>query len=424
MLAAFSGSSERERMVLAMRPEVRAVMPILIGASVMLTLSLGLRQSLGLFMPSITQDIAVSVTGFTLAIAVQNLCWGVFQPIAGAVAGRIGFRPVMLAGGVFYVAGMLALSGAQGLVAVMLGAGVLVGAAMACASAAMAMATTARATPPAVRSMALGIVSAAGSLGALIAAPLGQVLMEAFDWRIALIGFAVLASMIVPAAWMAGRVDRIPLPSGASAGATDEMSPRAAVGAALSDLRFVVMTCAFFVCGMQLVFLTTHLPAYLELCGADPMLGATALGVIGGTNILGSLFFGWAGGRWSKQALLGGIYVSRSLVLAWYFTQWPTPENTVIFAAMMGFLWLGVSPLIAGSVAETFGLRWQAMLQGVTFSSHQVGSFLGALGGGLVFDVMGDYDAAVAFGVSLGLLAGVVQITVALGRPPRAPSPA
>jgi predicted MFS family arabinose efflux permease len=170
---------------------------------------------------------------------------------------------------------------------------------------------------------------------------------------------------------------------------------------------------------MQLVFLTTHLPSYLAICGLDPMLGAQALGMIGGFNVLGSLFFGWAGGRWNKLVLLGGIYLLRSAALAAYFIVAPTPASTLVFAAVMGFLWLGVVPLVAGSVAEMFGVRWQAMLQGVAFFGHQLGSFTGALGGGLLYDALGSYELAWRIGVGLGLAAGLVQIVVAASaRPP------
>ena len=153
--------------------------------------------------------------------------------------------------------------------------------------------------------------------------------------------------------------------------------------------------------------------------GMDPMLSAQALGVIGIFNVFGSVFFGWAGGRWSKLVLLGGIYVTRSLVLAGYFVAPPTPESTLVFAALMGFLWLGVGPLVAGSVVEMFGLRWQAMVQGLAFMSHQIGSFAGAFGGGLLFDALGSYDLAWRLAVGLGLAAGAVQIVFALVRPVR-----
>jgi len=179
----------------------------------------------------------------------------------------------------------------------------------------------------------------------------------------------------------------------------------------------MVMAGAYFVCGMQLLFITTHLPSYLAICGMDPMLSAEALGLISLFNVVGSLFFGWAGGRWSKLALLGMIYISRSLVLGWYFILPPTPATTLVFAALMGFLWLGVGPLVAGSVVEMFGLRWQAMIQGLAFMSHQLGSFLGAFGGGLLFDALGSYDLAWRLGVGMGLTAGIVQVMFALLRP-------
>lgn len=402
---------------------IRPVLPILIAAAVMLSLSFGLRQSLGLFMPSLTQDIAVTITDFTFAIALQNLVWGLCQPLAGIFADRWGFRPVMVAGALSYVAGMGFLTNADGAIMVIIGAGICVGIAMACASFAMTLSVTSRLVPPAIRSTALGVMSAAGSVGAMFTAPLGQFLESHYDWRIGLAGFTIVALIIVPAAWIAGRVDK-EAPLELSANNSDRLSASAAIAVAFRHAPFVVMAIAYFVCGMQLVFLTTHLPSYLVICGLDPMLGASALGIIGGFNVVGSLFFGWAGGRWSKQVLLGIIYVSRSFVLAAYFILPPTPMTTILFAAVMGFLWLGVSPLVAGSVVEMFGLRWQAMIQGFAFFSHQIGSFFGAFGGGWLYDRLGSYDLALQLGVGLGLFAGLAQIIFALYNPPQKPIPA
>jgi predicted MFS family arabinose efflux permease len=399
---------------------MRPVAAILICASLMLTLSLGLRQSLGLFMQPMTRDIAITVSEFTFAIAIQNLAWGLAQPFTGALVVRAGFRTVMVAGGVLYALGLACLAMAQGVVMVTLGAGVLIGLALACNASSIANSVASRAVPAAVRSTVLGLVSAAGSLGAMLAAPIGQWLQTDFGWRAGVLGFVAFALILIPAGWIAGRVDRIKLPPPAAGDVAEETDARRMALAALRHPPFVVMTLAFFVCGMQLVFLTTHLPSYLDLCGMDPMLSAQALGMIGGFNILGSLFFGWAGGRWSKTALLGTLYISRSLVLAWFFSAPPTPGNTLLFAGLMGFLWMGVSPLFAGAVAEMFGLRWQAMIQGIAFFSHQIGSFLGAFGGGMVFDAFGSYDLAWRFGVGLGLTAGVVQVVFALMRPPAA----
>ena len=395
----------------------RSVLFILIGAAVMLSLAMGVRQSLGIFMLPATQDIAITVSEFTLAVAAQNLLWGFFQPFAGAAATRFGYRPVMLFGALSFLAGMLFLAKADGLIMVFLGAGLCVGLAMACASVAMAMAVTAQVVSPERRSMMLGVVSAAGSVGALIAAPIGQALQQGDGWRVGVLGFAALVALMLPAAWMAGGVDNQPKPP-VDVNSADKLSLLLALGMAFSHTPFIVMSAAYFVCGMQLVFLTTHLPSYLQICGMDPMLGAAALGTIGGFNVLGSLFFGWAGGRYNKLALLGGLYISRSLLIAWYFVTPPSPESTILFSAIIGFLWLGVSPLVAGSVVEMFGLKWQAMIQGVAFMNHQVGSFLGAFGGGWVYDQLGSYDLAVQIGVSIGLIAGITQLIFAFYRPP------
>ncbi|CUT15371.1 putative membrane protein [Bradyrhizobium sp.] len=401
---------------------LRPTLPILIGASIMLTLSMGLRQSLGIFMQPLTHDIHLSISDFTLALAVQNLAWGFLQPLAGAMTTRYGFRPIMIAGSFMYIAGLVLMATASGLVAIMIGAGVLIGTSLACTAAAIAMSVAARAVPATVRSTVLGIVSGAGSLGALLSAPIGQMLNEGFGWRVGLAGFVVMSVLMIPAAWYAGRVDAVPLPKPA----TDEIVDATAMIAAktaFGNASFVVMTCAYLVCGMQLVFLTTHLPSYLAICGLDPMLSAQTLGMIGGFNVLGSLFFGWAGQRWNKLALLGGIYVFRSLALAWYFTLPATPASTLLFGAIMGFLWMGVGPLVAGAVAEMFGLRWQAMIQGLAFMSHQIGSFLGAYGGGVLYDALGSYTMAWRIGVALGLAGGIVQVAFALIRPSQPPTP-
>jgi predicted MFS family arabinose efflux permease len=392
----------------------------LIGASLMLSLSMGLRQSLGIFLQALTHDVGISVSDFTLAIAVQNLAWGFLQPLAGAFTARFGFRAIMMVGAMFYIAGLVLIATAQGFLSVMLGAGVLIGISLACTAAAIAMSVAARAVPATVRSTVLGIVSAAGSLGALLSAPIGQVLNEGYGWRTGLAGFVVLSLALLPAAWFAGKVDKIPPPPRASDQIADT-SAAVAAKIAFGNASFLVMTCAYFVCGMQLVFITTHLPSYLAICGMDPMLSAQTLGVIGGFNVLGSLFFGWAGGRWNKLALLGGIYIFRSVALAWYFMLPPTPATTLVFGAVMGFLWLGVGPLVAGVVAELFGLQWQAMIQGLAFMSHQLGSFLGAYGGGLIYDALGSYALAWRIGVAVGLAAGIIQVAFALIRPTGAP---
>jgi len=396
---------------------LRSALPILIAAGIMLSLSMGIRQTFGLFVQPITRDIALTVSEFTFALSLQNLAWGVVQPFAGALVVRLGFRPILLGGAILYLAGLATLAEAQGIFGVVLGAGILIGMSLACTASAMALAVASRVVPPAIRSTVLGFITGVGSLGALASAPLGQMVTAEFGWRAGLLAILVLALGMLPAAWVASRADRIALPRTTDAEIGDTTTAATVIRTALSSAPFLVMTGAYFVCGMQLLFIAVHLPSYLALCGMDPMLSAKALGVIGIFNVFGSVFFGWAGGRWSKLILLGVIYTTRSLVLAWYFLAPPTPESTLIFSGLMGFLWLGVGPLIAGSVVEMFGLKWQAMVQGLAFTSHQLGSFVGAFGGGLLFDALGSYDLAWRCAVGMGLTAGIVQIVFAAARP-------
>src|SRR6476659_3977198 len=207
---------------------LRPTLPILIGASIMLTLSMGLRQSLGIFMQPLTHDIHISISDFTLALAVQNLAWGFLQPLAGAMTVRYGFRPIMIVGALMYIVGLILMATANGLVSIMIGAGVLIGTSLACTAAAIAMSVAARAVPATVRSTVLGIVSGAGSLGALLSAPIGQLLTEGFGWRIGLLGFVLLSVLMIPAAWYAGRVDKVPLPKPSA----DDVGDASAVTAA------------------------------------------------------------------------------------------------------------------------------------------------------------------------------------------------
>jgi predicted MFS family arabinose efflux permease len=213
---------------------------------------------------------------------------------------------------------------------------------------------------------------------------------------------------------MAGAVDRLPRPEEKRA------SMREVLGTALRNRRYLVMSGAYFVCGLQLVFLTTHLPNYLAICGQDPMLSASALATVGGVNIFGSWFAGWLGGRYPKYILLGLVYLCRSVVLTLYFIVPPTPTTTIVFAAAMGMLWLGVIPLVSGLVADMFGTRYMATILGVSFVVHQVGSVVGAWGGGLIFDAFGSYDRAWQIGVLIGAAAGAAQILFGGPARPRA----
>jgi predicted MFS family arabinose efflux permease len=376
---------------------------ILVGAAAMMSIGIGMRQSLGLFLTPLTHDLGLKAADFTFAVAVQNIAWGLSQAPVGAIADKWGLRPAMLAGGTIYILGMLVMLMADGSAMLAL-SGALVGVALSCTASSLAMTAAARAVAPERRSQVLGIVGACSSLGTLLIAPSLQFLLARWDWHAGVVFFLLLAAAMLPAAFMTGAVDRMPGPDEKRA------TMRGVLGAALRSRRYLVMTCAYFVCGLQLVFLTTHLPNYLAICGQDPMLSATALATIGGVNIFGSWFAGWLGGRYPKYILLGLLYIARSCVLAIYFMTPPTPISTIVFAAAMGMLWLGVIPLVSGFVAELFGTRYMATILGISFVVHQLGSVIGAWGGGLIFDAFGSYDRAWQFGVLVGAAAGVSQI--------------
>jgi predicted MFS family arabinose efflux permease len=353
------------------------------------------------------RDIGVTAAQFSLAIAIQNIVWGITQPFVGMLADRWGSRPIVVAGVLIYAAGLGLTVVAHSAWVLTLAIGICIGIALSCTASSIVMTITSRTVSAAKRSVAMGAVSAAGSIGLMVAAPLAQALLGTQGWQVALVAFLGLAAVMLPAALMAGAADRIEVES---AGAPQSVGE--AVREAAGHGGYVVMAVAFFVCGLQLVFLTTHLPTYLEICGMDPSLGAEALATIGLFNVGGSYLFGWLGGRYSKRALLGGIYVLRSLFMAAYFTMPPSPASTLVFAAAMGTLWLGVVPLVNGLVAHLFGLRYMATLSGIAFFSHQLGSFVGAYGGGLIYGALGSYEWAWKGAVAIGIVAGLFQMAM------------
>jgi predicted MFS family arabinose efflux permease len=383
---------------------------ILIGAATMLTLAMGMRQSFGLFQPHIIKDLGITAADFSFAIAMQNIVWGLTQPFVGMLVDKYGARPIALTGAVIYAAGLILTILAPSTLVLTMGIGVCVGLALSCCASNVAMSVTSRTVSAAKRSFAMGAVSAAGSLGLMLASPLAQGLITSAGWKTAMLAFLALAAVMIPAAYSAGISDRLIIDKVAG----PAQSIAEAVKEATSHPGYVVMAIAFFVCGLQLVFITTHLPNYLSICGIDPSVGAQALALIGLFNAFGSLAFGWLGGRYSKRFLLGGIYVLRSIIITVYFMSTPTPTTTLIFAAAMGSLWLGVVPLVNGLVIHLFGLRYVATLTGLAFFSHQVGSFLGAWGGGLIYTTLGSYEWAWKGAVIIGILAGLMQMSMNL----------
>jgi len=263
-----------------------------------------------------------------------------------------------------------------------------------------------RATPPARRSQAVGTVAAAGSIATMVLAPLGQSLIDGFGWRSAMLAFALIAaSMALLALWIVAPE----APAAAGAVEEDERSLGEVLRLALRHPGYLAMTAAFFACGFQLLFITTHLPSYLALCGVPPAVGASALGVIGICNAIGTYAAGQLGARYSQKHLLALIYLLRTVAIITYVLLPVSAASTLIFAAAMGLLWLGVAPLVSGLIGGIFGMKHFNTLYGIVFFSHQVGSFCGALLGGIAFDLTGSYTLGWSALVAIGLIAFLLQ---------------
>ena len=376
---------------------------IIMGAGALIALiSLGVRSSFGLFLAPMSADLGWGREVFGLALAVQNLVWGLAQPIAGGLADRYGPVRVLTVGGVLYAVGVWLMSVTTDPVLLNISAGLLVGMGIAFSSFTIVIAALAKMVAPEKRSLVMGLGTAAGSMGQVVVVPLGAALLTNFGWVEALFWLSLVAALIIPLAsvFAGGSAGRILPP---------EQSFREALTEAFAHRGYVLLTIGFFVCGFQVAFITVHLPAYLGDNGLGPTVGATALMLVGLCNIAGSFASGWAGGRYSKKYGLVFIYVARSIVTAAYLLMPLTEMSTYAFAIAMGFLWLSTVPLTYGIVGQVFGPGYMAMLSGITFVSHQVGSFIGVWAGGALYDAFGTYDPVWWGGVILGVLAALVH---------------
>ncbi|MEA3195576.1 MAG: hypothetical protein QOD26_3909 [Betaproteobacteria bacterium] len=377
---------------------------LLLVSGTIVSLSMGMRQSMGLFMGPLTTDLGISAATFSFSLALQNIVWGFSQPVIGALADRYGARPVVFGTALVYAAGLGLMIVSKGAVGLDI-AGFLCGIGIAGTGFGVLIGVVARATPPEKRIQRVGLVAAVGSLGTVVLAPTGQAVIGEFGWQAALAGFAAIA---VLAAILSLFVKEKPV-----ADARPTSQPlRAALRDASRHRGFVQMTVAYFACGFQLIFITTHLPQYLQLCGVSPSVGAQALGLIGLFNTIGTYIFGHLGARYSQKKLLAMIYGTRTVFICIFLAVPVTVTTTLVFAAAMGFLWLGVAPLITGVIARVFGLGHFNALYGSVFLSHQVGSFAGAWMGGVVFAATGAYSLAWAALIAIGTVAFVLQWTM------------
>jgi predicted MFS family arabinose efflux permease len=386
---------------------------LLVLSGLIISLCMGLRQSLGLFMRPMTIELGISPATFGFTIALQNIVWGLSQPFVGALADRYGPRPVLIGTALMYAAGLLLMVFAKAVPGGLEIAGFLAGVGTAGTGFGILIGTVSRATPPERRSRTVGIVAAAGSLGTMVIAPIGQGLIDNFGWKAAMVTFAAIAAFI---ALLSLPIRERPVADGHSSATNQNLGE--AVREAMGHRGYVCMTLAFFACGFQLVFLTTHLPAYLQLCGIAPGVGASALALIGLFNSIGTYIFGLLGARYSQKHLLALIYLLRTVFIVVFVSVPVTAAFTLVFAAAMGFLWLGVVPLVTGIIGRVLGLKHFNTLYGIVFLSHQIGSFFGAWMGGVLFDRMGNYDVAWVALIVVGVAAFVLQWMMD-ERPPR-----
>jgi predicted MFS family arabinose efflux permease len=389
-----------------LQTKTRSIVLLLIVAGTVLSMCMGLRQSLGLFLEPIRASLGVSASAFGFAMALQNLVWGLTQPFVGMLGDRYGPRPVLVGCGLVYVLGLLLMAWGGPLIGLYIGGGFFIGLGVAGCGFGVVLGAVARAVPAQKRTQAVGLVSAAGSLATLLIAPLGQQMIQIYGWQSALLAFASIAMLMALISMLIG--PKINEEEGDTRSKADD-GAKQALGDALAHSGFVAMTAAFFACGFQLMFITFHLPSYLGICGVDPSVSATALGVIGVANAIGSYTTGRLAARYSKKRLLALIYLLRTGTIICFLSLPVSTASTILFAAAMGFLWLGVVPLVSGLIGHMFGVKNFNMLFGVTFLSHQAGGFLGAWIGGLTYDFTGSYATAWGSLIVVGLSAFMLQ---------------
>ena len=400
------------------------VTPVLIAGCIVLMMSFAIRASFGVFQIPIATEFGWPRADFSLAIAIQNLAWGIGQPIFGAFAERLGDRRAILLGAVLYAAGLIGSS----LAVTPLGhqlLSVVVGFGIAGTGFGVILAIVGRASSAENRSMALGIATAAGSAGQVIGAPLAEALLQSHPWQTVFVIFAVIILCAMVA-----------LPFLTSPPAATKQELQESLGTvfvrALKDPSYTMIFLGFFSCGYQLAFITAHFPAFVtELCGPiDPTgmiaamgitttskLGALSIAVIGLFNIAGTITAGWLGKRYTKKYLLAGVYTGRTIAAAVFILMPITPGSVLVFSAVMGALWLATVPLTTGLIAHLYGLRYMGTLYGFIFLSHQIGGFMGVWLGGTLYDLTGGYGMVWWIGVGVGAFSALVHLPVREHRP-------
>lgn len=397
---------------------------IVVAAGLIISATMGARQTFGLFLDPLSVERGFTIGVIALAIALHNLVWGLAQPLAGAAADRYGAAPVVAVGGVAYAAGLAVTARTPSPVILMLGMGILVGIGMSCTTFGVVLTAVGRAADADRRSAAMGLASAGGSVGQVALVPITQAGLEQWGMVAALFALGLLLLVAIPFGFLLER-----RPPAVTSFASPSSSPTLSEGLteALGHPGYRLLTLGFFTCGFQLAFIATYLPGYLALCNMPIGLGAAALSVIGFFNMIGTWACGWMGGRIPQQYVLGWLYFIRGVAIAMFFYLPKSELSVVIFAAAMGLTWLGTVPLTSGWIAKVFGTTHLGTLFGVCFFSHQVGSFLGAWLGGVLFEITGSYSVVWVLTAASGLMAASLHFPIKDAfprRPHAAPSAA
>jgi MFS family permease len=389
-------------------PGWRTPLVIIICGCAIALLSFGPRSSLGFFVQPMGREFSWGRDVFGLALAVQNLLWGLGQPVAGAIADRFGVLRVMCVGAVLYAGGLFMMRYAATPLSLDIGAGVLIGFGLSGCSFNLVLSAFSKLLPPERRGIALGAGTAAGSFGQFLFAPFGVALIDNFGWQTALMVFAGLMLLIIPLSLALA----IPPATSANAPAADQQSFRTALAEAFGHRSYVLLMLGFFTCGFQLAFITVHLPSYLVDRGMPVQTGGWVVAAIGLFNIIGSLSVGWLQSRFPKRYILSVIYFTRALSIVAFISFPITTFSAIAFGVVTGLTWLSTVPPTSALVALMFGTRWFATLYGFAFVSHQVGGFLGVLLGGVVFEKFGSYTPIWWLSVLFGVLSALINLPI------------
>jgi predicted MFS family arabinose efflux permease len=387
----------------------------MVAASGILLLTMGVRQSLGLFVLPIVTATGVSLVSVSFALAIGQFVWGASQPLFGAVADHYGSYRVLIWGAVLLAAGGALATRSSSGPGFALTLGVLLSSGTAAGSFAILVGVTSRALSPAARSLGTGIINAGGSLGQLLFAPLIQLLIKGSGWRVGMLGISIAALLTVPLAWLfrsrsAGHETEAP--AAGSEPSAKSMGLREQLRVALRDPSYLYLNAGFFTCGFHIAFLVTHLPGNLALCGLSATVAANSLALIGAVNVVGSLSVGWLGRQYRMKSILSWLYASRAVVIVCYLWMPKTAFNVYLIAGALGFSWLATVPPTAGLVGKLFGTRYLTTLFGLTLLSHQIGGFLGAWLGGVAMARFGSYDWVWYADIVLALAAALISLPI------------